>query len=83
MLRLKFTTAFLTLTAVQYVALLSALLGLCGTIALFFGSYAFEPLGGASFNGPILQKWNARIKIKNSRRKIRDGRPFTHNALGF
>lgn len=59
------------MTAAQYAALISAALGACGTIVLFFATYGFQPLEGGVFGSPELQEWNARIKAKNKERKIR------------
>ena len=61
----------MNMTAVQCANLLSALLGASGTIFLFFGSYAFQPLEGAPFNSPEVEQWNACIKTKNHVRKTR------------
>jgi hypothetical protein len=58
------------MTAAQYATLVSAGLGVAGTIFLFFGTFGFQPYEGAPFNGPELQAYNARVKAKNNTRKI-------------
>ncbi len=61
----------MNMTAAQCANLLAALFGASGTIFLFFGSYAFQPLEGAPFNSPELEQWNGRIKVKNRVRKTK------------
>ncbi|MFM0726218.1 hypothetical protein PQQ53_21350 [Paraburkholderia strydomiana] len=58
------------MTPGQIVNLLSAANGAVGTIVLFVGSYAIQPLEGAVFNSPQVEKYNARIKCKNNARIV-------------
>jgi hypothetical protein len=60
-----------SLTIGQWKDLLSAVLGAAGTLLLFFGSYAYEPLGGAAFGGPIIEAHNAEVHARNNVRKFR------------
>ena len=57
------------MTTEQVFQLLSAALGLTGTIVLFLGSYAFQPPVGAFFGGPDTNEKNSRIRRANGRRK--------------
>lgn len=54
----------------QYVTLVSAGLGVAGTVFLFVGTFGFQPLEGAPFNSSELQAHNMRVEEKNKRRKI-------------
>jgi len=54
----------------DHATLLSAALGILGTVVLFFSSYALQPLDGGFFGSESLYKWNAHITAKNQRRKI-------------
>jgi hypothetical protein len=56
-------------TTEQVFQLLSAALGLTGTVVLFLGSYAFQPPVGSFFGGPDTNEKNARIRRANGRRK--------------
>jgi hypothetical protein len=58
------------MASVQYATLLSAILGVLGTIALFSSTYTLQPLEGAPFNGPILQSHNTRVVHKNAARLL-------------
>jgi hypothetical protein len=55
----------------QLVVVLSAVLGIAGTVILFFGTYGLEPLEGGVFGSPEVQEWNERVKAKNAARVIR------------
>jgi hypothetical protein len=55
------------LTPAQWKDLISAFLGAAGTGFLFFGSYAYEPLSGSPFGGPILEKHNAEVRTETTR----------------
>lgn len=59
------------LTVGQWKDLISAVLGAAGTGFLFFGSYAYEPLAGSPFGGPILEKHNAEVRGGNDARNRR------------
>ncbi len=58
------------MTVEKYATLLSAILGIFGTVILFFSSYALQPLEGGVFGSDELYKWNARVRAKNKLRKI-------------
>ena len=58
------------MTVVQGWTLVSAGLGLAGTIFLFLGTYGFQPFEGGVFGSPEIQAHNARVKAKNKTRKI-------------
>jgi hypothetical protein len=60
-----------SLTVGQWKDLISAILGAVGTGFLFFGSYAYEPLSGAPFGGPILDAHNKKVRARNELRKRR------------
>lgn len=59
-----------TMRPAQCVNLLSAAFGAAGTIVLFIGSYSTQPLEGAVFNSPQVERFNARIKAKNKARIV-------------
>jgi hypothetical protein len=59
------------MTVIQMVTLIAAALGVAGTIVLYLGSYALEPLEGAAFGGPILDAWNEKVRRKNRARVIK------------
>lgn len=48
--------------------LVSAIFGSAGTVSLFFGSFAFQPLEGSVWGSPEMIERNAGIKAKNRRR---------------
>lgn len=58
------------MTTAESLALLSALLGTAGTGVLFKGSFAFQPLEGATWGGPEVDEANVRIKGANARRRL-------------
>jgi hypothetical protein len=50
--------------------LLSAALGIIGTLVLFYSSYALQPLSGSYFGGPETAERDSRISKKNKARVI-------------
>lgn len=58
------------MTGAACAALISAVIGAAGTAALFKGSFALEPLPGATWGGPILDAYNLDVIAKNKRRMI-------------
>jgi hypothetical protein len=56
------------MTWAQYAGVGSAILGAIGTIILFFGSYALQPLEGGVFGSDALTEYNIRIRAKNAKR---------------
>jgi hypothetical protein len=71
------------MTDVQYATLLSAIFGAAGTIFLFFGSYTLEPLAGAVWGGPVVDKENAKIRGKNKSRILRQRIGLVFLCLSF
>lgn len=56
------------MTVAQYVGLSSAVLGVIGTVILFFSSYALEPFQGGVFGSENVTEYNNHIRVKNSKR---------------
>jgi hypothetical protein len=59
------------MTTVQCATLFSALLGVFGTLFLFFGTYGLQSFEGGIFNSPAIQTLNEGIRAKNEARKVR------------
>jgi hypothetical protein len=56
------------MTLAQSFTLLSAILGIGGTLVLLFANYTFQSLEDAPFNSSTREETNKRIKVKNKRR---------------
>ena len=56
------------MTVAQYAGLSSAVLGVIGTVILFFSSYALEPFQGGVFGNKDVREYNNHIRVKNSKR---------------
>ena len=54
----------------QYTVLSSSVLGVIGTLILFFSGYALEPSQGACFGSPAVTEANKQIKSRNSKRLL-------------
>lgn len=62
------------MTTAQILALLSAIFGVAGTVALFFNSWTMQPFEGAVFGGPAINAENERIAARLRRQKCADSR---------
>ena len=52
-------------------SVISGFLGIAGTIFLFFGSYAYEPLAGGVLWSDSVKKFNAGVDARNEVRGLR------------
>ena len=71
------------MTLPQWVDLLSAILGAGGTVALFFGSWSYEPFEGAPFNSEMLSRSNDGVLARNRRRMAIQRLGLALLLLGF
>ena len=55
------------MTSAQIANFLSALLGACGTITVYVGSYSLPPLEGSVFNSPEVSEYNRHTMIKRQK----------------
>jgi hypothetical protein len=57
------------MTCAQIMALLSAILGIAGTVALFFNSWTMQPFAGAVYGGAAVNAANEHIAARNRSRQ--------------
>ncbi len=71
------------MTGLQITGLTSAILGAIGTIILFIGSYALQPLQGGFFGSDAIDNSNNQIKVKNVRRLLLQRTGLVFLCLSF